>query len=692
MSSIKKIFSLLVIFSIALTSYSLKAQDNIAWLNDYAADMQIGNDTYRYKFTNVEGNNCKIKIEELVTDKKGSTESRHWIFYLSDIDPAAVRFKAGGKSISINMETRQSQKFISYYEEGEFDEYTEEIEMTMNEVDLTRSFIEALKENISTCKETQTAWDDREAAFVWLTENIGEAQDDDIMWEQELSAGDRNYLVKMSSKSTDEDGEQAVYNYEMDLNDINPLAINLDVSGKSLSIEVPVREGKRFIEVSGPDGREYIDEMLIYADDIEVARQIVNALSYVVTNTMPARPQWESYPEALNFISDNVGEVKIDDETFLNSFEFSDSPSGIVEFTTKITDDDGETEEYSYSFYLTDLIDKAILDVSKNSITVKLNTKNDRDYIRETENQEPSGYVSDMEFHVDNIDMARDIMNAFEYATRNSEEKIREFGDVSDISSWLNENIANLKIDNDQYEQKISILPENENQLIFETLLTEDDGETTTTRFMVYPEDLSLEEMEIKVSGNKLMVPLETEKGNFIKNFQNEELQNFTDEMEVLFFDPLVAKNFMAAIRSLKEQSIVEDRTGMSKDEALEFLGANIQNIQLAEDTYEQKLEIDDTGNCKLIFTRVETDDKGESDEYIYEFIASDIHPGNSELAVKGELIEIDLVTRGNEKLIKPYENGEVEDFEDEFAIYVDDVLLAKKTLAAFEALSRECK
>jgi hypothetical protein len=692
MSSIKKFFSLLVFLSIALTMSSLKAQEEISWLKDYTGDMQISNDTYRYKFTNVDENDCKIKIEELVTDKKGSTESRYWIFYLSDIDPSAVSFKAGGKSISINMETRQSQKFISYYEEGEFDEYTEEIEMTMNEVDMTRSFIEAIKENSSSCKETQKAWEDRSEAFAWLIENIGEAQDDDIKWEQEFAAGDRDYLVNMTSKSTDDDGEQAVYNYVLDLNDINPLAINLDVSGKSLSIEVPVREGKRYIEVSGPDGKEYTDEMLIYADDIEVARQIVNALSYVVTNTMPDRPQWDSYSKALKFITENIGEVKIDDETFLNSMEFTESPDGIIDFTIKMTDDDGETEEFTYSFYLTDLIDKAVLDVSKNSISVKLNTKNDRDYIRETENQEPSGYESDMEFHVDNINRARDIMNAFEFAIRNSVETIRGFGDVSDISSWMIDNIPSLEIDNDKYEQKITILADNENQLIFETILTEDDGEITTTKFMVYPEDLTLEELEIKVSGNKLMVPLETGKADFIRNYENEELQNFTDEMEVLFFDPLVAKNFKAAIRSLKEQSLVEDRTEMTKDEAIEFLLANIQNIKLAGDTYDQKLEVDDAGSCKFRFTRLETDDKGESNEYIYEFIASDIHPGNSELSVKGEMIEIDLVTRGNEKLIKPYENGEVEDFEDEFAIYADDVLLAKKLLAAFEALSGACK
>ena len=48
-------------------------QDNISWLDDYTGEMQIGSETYQYNFSNVENNDCKLKFEELVTNKKGST-------------------------------------------------------------------------------------------------------------------------------------------------------------------------------------------------------------------------------------------------------------------------------------------------------------------------------------------------------------------------------------------------------------------------------------------------------------------------------------------------------------------------------------------------------------------------------------------------------------------------------------------
>ena len=92
----------------------------------------------------------------------------------------------------------------------------------------------------------------------------------------------------------------------------------------------------------------------------------------------------------------------------------------------------------------------------------------------------------------------------------------------------------------------------------------------------------------------------------------------------------------------------------------------NIQNIDLPDDQYEQKLEVKDEGICKMSFTRVETDNKGASDEYVYDFIMSDIHPGSSKFSVKGKNISINLVTGGNEKLIKPYKNGEAGNFIDD--------------------------
>ncbi len=353
---------------------------------------------------------------------------------------------------------------------------------------------------------------------------------------------------------------------------------------------------------------------------------------------------------------------------------------------------DGSSEKTQYAFYLADLAGKVELEVSKTSITIEMLSKNKLKYIREIEDGNTSAYSSSLAFHVADIDRARDIISALEQAIGFSEEKILEFSSIGEVNTWFSENISLIESGGDSYEQSISIVSDKENQLIIDRKLTESDEKSTESRFIFYPEDISLDDLKILVSGKKLSVPLKTGKGKYIKQFENGLLQSFTGSTEILFSDPLMAKNFMSAIRFLKVNSVYEDRTAISKDEAIAFISENILNIDLQDKQYEQKIEFKDEGACKMSFTRVETNSKGSSDEYTYEFSVSDIHPGNSKFTVKGNLISINLVTAGNEKLIKPYKNGESGDFIDDFVIYTDDILLAKSTLAAFEALSEICK
>ncbi len=391
MSAITKFFSILFTALTVLSFQTVHAQDKLAWLDDFTGEMLIGTDTYQYHFTNVEGNDCKIKIDELVTDKKGSTKTHSWVFYLSDIDPSAISFKAKGKSLGISMETHQSQKFITYYEDGEIDGYTEKIGISMNEVEMVRSFIETFKENITNCKETQVSWEDRDQAIKWLVNNVGKATYDGIEWSQKFEPGKRNYLIDFQANSVNEKGEQKLLSYTLDLSDINPLAINLEISGKSLLVALPVKEGKRFIKVESPTGTEFTNELQIYANGIELARQIYNAFSYLVTNTTPERQQWDSYGSSLEFVQENLGEVKVVDELFTNRFSFNSSPSGLVEFVIGKSDSKGISESETYAFYLTDIQDKLKLEASKSSITILMETKNKQEFIRISKDEKVSG-------------------------------------------------------------------------------------------------------------------------------------------------------------------------------------------------------------------------------------------------------------------------------------------------------------
>ena len=72
-------FAFLFVLTMSLSAFSLLAQDNISWLSDYTSDIEAGSYTYKYNFTSVDGNNCKLKVEEQKTDKKGRTTTMSYV-------------------------------------------------------------------------------------------------------------------------------------------------------------------------------------------------------------------------------------------------------------------------------------------------------------------------------------------------------------------------------------------------------------------------------------------------------------------------------------------------------------------------------------------------------------------------------------------------------------------------------------
>lgn len=670
----------------------LSAQDEISWLSEFTGEMIIGKETFRYSFSSVDGNDCKVKIEESVTGRKGEPETQSWIFYLSDIDTDKLTFNARGKSIRVILETRNDQDFISYYKAGEFEEYTGEVELMMNEVDLTRSFIESLKEHTGPCKDTEVIWEDGDAAFDWLAEHIGDTREGDLTWEQQFSRGEKPYLALLSSKSVNSKGEEESAGYRFDLSDIQSQSVKLEASGKTLSVKVPVTDGQRYIEVSTGNEVEFVDELNIYLDDIEMARQTVHALSFLVSNTVPVRQDWSGYNEALDFVTLQLGEVKIGDKSYQHSLQFDLFSSDILDLKVRETDADGTAEEVTYSFYPADMTGDPELKVSRREVAIEMNSREDLGYIMKTVDGSVSGYASRVEILASGIDEARDLINALKYIVENSEEELESFDSTGEVNAWMEDQLEPLFRKGENYEQKIVVDETMNNQLVYERKLTEDGGEVTESTYLFYPEDLNLEEMKIQVRLGKLAVRLETAEDDFIKYTRNGDLQNFTDDTEVYFSDPLTAKNFMVAIRFLKENAENRDAPEMSREDAFSILAKNIQTIELSEKVYEQSLEQMEGDPCKLKYTRVEKEKDGKRDEWVYEFMASDLSESNSSLSVEAKLIGIQLETNGEEDLIKPYKNGEVGNFTDGLIIYAEDVLQAKQILSAIKTVSKACR
>jgi hypothetical protein len=364
----------------------------------------------------------------------------------------------------------------------------------------------------------------------------------------------------------------------------------------------------------------------------------------------------------------------------------------MVHISIEKTDAKGVSSKVTGSFYLNDLLPEINLKATSRNISFELEIKDKQKYIRMSDDQGLLAYANTIDIYVADIETARNLINALENAIDQCEEGVLEFNNTEKSITWLSENIGEVIIDATNYNQTVKVFPDNENKIELSILLITEGSENINEIHEIYPEDLSLDDLVIKVSGKKMMVPLSTGKLKYIKTYKNDALQNYTSVTELLFDDVQKARIFIAAIKILHDNSQLKNRLMKDKESALAYLDEHIREIELNGQTIYQKVEKRDDDDCKMSFTTKETDSKGIETELLYEFTLADIDPSISQITVSMNKLMVDVITKDKEKLIKPYKNGEAGNFVNSIEILVDDVLVAKKILGAFTTLSEICE
>jgi hypothetical protein len=670
----------------------LFSQQEVTWLSDYKSDMNTGSYSYKYTFQTVDNKPCKLNIEENKTDKKANTISASYLFYLSDLETSKLAYKPSGSAIIITLATKSAQKLISVYKNDALEEYTNSFTMTFDAVDKARSFIDAIKEHNIECNSSETSWSNANEAFGWLSAHIKESSNSGTTNKQSFQKGDKEYIALFTQESVDSKGMSNKKEYSFNLNDIYPQGVLLEISGKTLKVVVPVKENKNFIQVRKDGQSSYTNEFEIYSDNLEEARIIISALSNLTTNAKVTRKEWGNYSEALGFVKSNLKELNVGTSKVSYELNYSTSTSDKIVLKTIDMDSKGVQTDEINQFYFIDLNPIVEIEVTSKNVSLNLRTKEKTKYIKQISKEKTTGYASEAKLYLDNIELARDVMTALEYSVKSGTEGIIEFSTIEKAIDWLIKVPGDVNIDTKAFHQSIQIDRSSENQLDLNVITTDASGASVNERFEIYPEDISKENLKLKISGKKLFVPVSTGKNKYIKAFKGDAQQNYSDEIEFLFEDILTAKNFIKAVAVIQEKSVVTDRSISNRNVALSYLTENIKAIMIDSKIIEQKITELESKNCKFEYSTSETDSKGVAVTNNCEFILSDIDFSKSAIVIDSKQLKINLVTKEKQKLIKTTKNGEPGNFIYNVEIYAEDILQAKKILSAFQSISAGCK
>lgn len=227
-------------------------------------------------------------ITQLTQTKSGRKETvtEETKFNLDDLDNKNLDVRISGKTITVDLQTKNKLNLFQTFSNGQFEKYSNKHSIYAADVENARYLQQLIPKVISSCKSDialkgVTA---EVAYFDWIQENIGDLQSPVASYEQRFSQSSDNSCQWTLEQTVGKAKKTVVHEYTFDLKDLDPEKIDFDVTSKELAIKVAVGKRKKSIQHAQDDGKgsEEVNSFLLFMDDIEKARQLKKSLKAAI--------------------------------------------------------------------------------------------------------------------------------------------------------------------------------------------------------------------------------------------------------------------------------------------------------------------------------------------------------------------------------------------------------------------------
>jgi hypothetical protein len=531
-----------------------------------------------------------------------------------------------------------------------------------------------------------------EANLNILKENTVTVKDKKTEYQQTFSHDPDNHLLLTISITDSRKGEQTIMS--VNAMDLNPFLVKFKPDKELVEITAGTNGGRDLVKVV-EDGeiQNYDDELLFYASGIEEARQLTDALKavaqYAKDNSEALFSVGNDKLTLLSDIDNAVKEVRVNDNVYVQEFSYDAENNNIVTF--KISNAAGdEVEEFTVN--IADLnLHKIDFETNRNEVVIPLITKGERDLIAYTENGETGNYTDELELKVNSIEEARILEAQLEALVSLAEKE--ETVDYSAYSyeqcaEILQNNIAQVVINQDAYDQEFQVSPENDLVFIY-TLNDVSEGEKY--EYVSNASDFGKIPINFSTNKNSVFIELKTMGDrDLIRITENDEDVDYDSELKIRCPDVETARELAGVFTRFNQLALEKMEKSVAftdVSEAENYVLSSVGDVVVETDTYQQSLE-KGSSECLMIYNLTDVSD---DTQYIYEFNLKDVDVNKIQFGTnKGEAL-VTIQIKGGNDLVQVYENGEADDFTDEFQIKAKDIEQARKLETALKMLTTAC-
>ncbi len=523
-----------------------------------------------------------------------------------------------------------------------------------------------------------------------LTENIKTVSTTKLTFEQEIKIVLPG-VISFINKEINQKGEITEFIYEFNLADIDPVMVREITEKEKMYVQLIVDKNQKLVTITKNGELDSYNKLVkIYAEDIDNARIIkekIKELIPVAENIMENKFSLDSYEEKLIWLTENVKDVNINDESFQQKLTKDELYTGKVNLEVVETSEKS-SKTRKFEFNLADInLNSLKFEVKGAVFSVVFETKGKRKLIKSYAEGELSNYGYKIKIIAYNIENARDLRYILDQTIPLAEEELKSslpiISDLNEATTLLSRSIGNIVIGEITYDQIFL------NDCITKLSIVKDDmKKKVDSRYEFNLSDINQNSLDYKVSGKKFVLTFQTVgDSKLIKVFENDEQQNYINDIEILCNDMENARLLLHVFKKtipLCESNIARLVPEQNIGNKIDWLIENTTEVSVGETVYSQLLERISEDNNKLRLTLKEITVK-KNTEYIYEFNLSDINPNSLEYDISGKKLSVNLVTNYNTKVIKIYKDGEIQSYASQMNIHVSDIESARNILLALK-------
>ena len=392
-----------------------KLEKALDFLKNSGSEVSFDGKSYKQQLEFTLGEGTKSTLTLVETELKGKSIENKSILYLSDLEPNSLILKVSGKKILLICNTKNNVEFVKTLKDNVLQNYEKNIEVLFSDMETAREALEAFKYSIKESEIKPMTWKSVSDAMAFLkTEIIGESIVKDqykLSFTGEIS---EPYKTEYSKTKTDANGvstefQYIFYPYMLDAN-----TTKIKSSGKYLSVITIMSNKSSFVKIykSGKQ-QSYDNELEIMAFDPKQARNISEAIKYIVSNTTPKAKDWSDKKKNMEYVQQNVGNFTNEGIATNQKIELNGDDPCKISFTVSTADEKGKTTEEIYEFSLSDMNKSAVnYKVNGKNVNVTFSCKSGEKFVKVYKNGQQQSFRSDVTIFEDDVEDAKNIVDA----------------------------------------------------------------------------------------------------------------------------------------------------------------------------------------------------------------------------------------------------------------------------------------